>query len=67
MLLSSNPFRLVSAITSGFQVIPIIPFESLHQNDFQITLIENHILRLRNLRQFAKKLRNDAKILMNGY
>jgi hypothetical protein len=34
ILLSSNPFRIVTAITSGFQVIPIIPFETLHRNDF---------------------------------
>lgn len=49
ILLSSNPFRIVTALTNGFQAIPVLPFESLHQNDFQIALVENYILKSRHL------------------
>ena len=45
ILLSSKPVSIINAFNQGFNSIPIIPFDVSSNNDFQLNLIENYIMR----------------------
>jgi hypothetical protein len=34
ILLSSNPFRIITAKSEGYLVMPVLPFESFYRDDF---------------------------------
>ena len=64
ILISSNPFRTVAAMKCGFFVLPVIPFESFYRDDFQLSLLEHYILKIRHLKDMKKRLKNDFKFLV---
>ena len=43
-VLSSNTFRLVTAMHQGFQAIPITKFND--ENDYQLNIVENYLIKL---------------------
>jgi len=64
IFISSNPFRIVTAIKCGFFTIPVIQFEASTANDFQLSLVENYIMKIRHLKEMRKRLRSDFKFLI---
>jgi hypothetical protein len=63
IFISSNPLRIVAAIKQGFQTIPIVQFESSNQQDFQLNLVENYILKVRLLTEMKAHLQCNFSIL----
>jgi hypothetical protein len=64
IFISSNPFRIVTAIKYGFLTIPVIQFESFYRDDYQLSLVEHYILKIRHLKDMKKRLRQDFKCLV---
>jgi len=50
-LLSSNPLKIVAAVSQGFSVIPVTPFQNLNENDYQLNLVEHYLLKIRHLEE----------------
>jgi hypothetical protein len=46
-LLTSNKFSLIVANQCGFCVIPITQYQANMENDIQLKLVENYLLKLR--------------------
>ena len=62
--MSSDPFRIITAIQSGISTIPIIQYETFYRDDFQLNLVENYILKLRHYKNLHQKLIQDYKFLV---
>ena len=54
-LITSNQFRLIVANQSGFCVIPITKFQANMENDIQLKLVENYLLKLRYTNDMKSK------------
>jgi len=63
IFISSNPFRIVTAIKLNFLTIPVVQYE-LTKTDFQLSLVEHYILKIRHLKDMRKRLRQDFKFLV---
>jgi hypothetical protein len=65
-LISSNQFRIVSAMDLGFCAIPIIKFQSFMQNDYQLNLVENYLLKLKYSKDMKSKNQCDFGFLIQS-
>jgi hypothetical protein len=54
----------VAAMDQGFCAIPIIKFQNFMQNDFQLNLLENYILKLKYDRDMKTKNMRDFGYLV---
>ena len=54
----------MAAIRNGFLVLPVLQYEVFYRDDFQLSLVENYILKIRHLRNMKSRLHNDFKFLM---
>jgi len=63
ILISSNAFRIIAALKSGFFTIPVIPYQSFCKDDYQPSLVEHYILKIRHLKDMKKRLKDDFEFL----
>ena len=54
-LLTSNKFSLIVAKQCGFCVIPIVQYQANMENDIQLKLVENYLLKLRYANDMKSK------------
>ena len=63
ILISGNPFRVVAAMDLGFCGIPIIKFTNFMQNDYQLNLLENYLIKLKYSNDMKSKNTTDFGFL----
>ena len=56
--------RLVAAMHQGFCGIPISKFEGDEENDFELNLVENYLIKLHYNKDSFQKNRQDFGILL---
>jgi hypothetical protein len=65
-LLTSNAMRIVTMMDNGFCAIPITQFQSFMQNDFQLNLVENYLLKLKYAKDMKIKNMKDFGYLTHS-
>ena len=55
---------IMAAIRGGFLTIPVIPYEVFYRDDFQLSLVEHYILKIRHLNNYRGMIRNDFQFLV---
>jgi hypothetical protein len=63
IFVSSHPFRIISAINQGFLTVPIIQYEAFYRDDFQLSLVEHYILKIRHHQTMQERVSQDFKFL----
>jgi len=63
--ISSNPFRIITALNDGYLTIPLIQYECQGRSEYQLCLLENYIMKHRHLKDMRARIREDFKFLMN--
>ena len=48
----------------GFLTIPVLQFESFYRDEFQLSLVEHYILKIRHLKDMKKRIKLDFKYLV---
>ena len=64
IFISSNPARIMAAVRGGFLAVPVLQYEVFYRDDFQLSLVEHYILKIRHLRDMKTRLRNDFRFLV---
>jgi hypothetical protein len=62
-LVSGNHFNLVLAKDIGFCIIPIVPFVRSNQQDVELNMVENYLLKLRYAKDMKGKNDIDFGVL----
>lgn len=57
-LISSNQFRIITAIEHSFCAIPVTKFQCFMQSDFQLNLVDNYLVKLK----FSKDMKAKNQI-----
>jgi hypothetical protein len=58
-LITSNQFRIVHCMDSGFCAIPVVKFQCFMQSDYQLNLLENYLVKLKYSKEMKTKNQND--------
>lgn len=66
--ISSNPLKLITALSMQINVLPVAPFESntATNNEYQLCLLENYILKYRHDKEIRERLKSDFAFLLNN-
>ena len=54
----------MAALRGGYLVIPVLQYEVFYRDDFQLSLVEHYILKIRHLKNVKTRLRNDFRFLL---
>lgn len=63
ILLSGNPLRVIAAMDQGFCGIPVVKFQNFMQNDYQLNLVENYLIKLKYAKDMKSKNLSDFGFL----
>lgn len=61
ILLTSKPPSIMTAFAQGFNCIPILPYQGSNVHDYQLTLVENYIMK--NNKNLTKVIKPDFGFL----
>ena len=66
IFLSSDSYSITSALSCGFNTVPIVHFEGLNNDDYQLSLVEQYLLRLKHTNcLFSDKIIKDFQFLLD--
>lgn len=63
--ISANPLRIIAAMTQGFCTIPLLQYELFYKDDYQLSLLEHYVLKIRHLKNCKSKLIEDFHYLLS--